>query len=1014
MPSPSYEFAASLAADVFGVTGTLSPLHGEFDDNWRVEADDGARRVLKVMSPDRARSLVDLQCAALDHLARLAPGLALPRVHHARSGAQVVEVDDPDGRRRLAWMLTWVEGQTLASTRPHAAELLVSVGSLLGRMDGALESFDHPAADRDLSWDVARAGWIRTSLDAIPHAGRRATVARFLALYDDTAAPVLSELRRSVIHGDANDHNVIVQVPRARAPRAVSVIDFGDMLRTATVCEPAVAAAYALLAKPDPLGAAAHVIAGYHAAHPLDEEEMAVLFPLIAMRLCVSVVTSAGRKAQRPDDPYVTISEAPAWDALIRLTAIHPRFAHAVFRHACGLAPVPTAARIAGWLDQHADEIGPVLDVDLQTEPALALDLSIGSRLLGADPTRAETGPLTDTILGALKAVGAKVGLGRYDEARGLYTAAAFGVTGDPTGERRTIHLGIDVFVAPGSAVRAPLDGRVHTVVENAARQDYGPLVILEHEPEPGVRFFTLYGHLSTDALTAVREGASVARGAFLGSVGAPPANGDWPPHLHFQVIADLLDLGRDFPGVAPPSQRTVWTSLSPDPNVVLRIPAERLGTRKASREELLGSRRSRIGSSVRLSYDEPLAIVRGWRQFLYDECGREYLDAYNNVPVVGHSHPDVVAAAHAQSALLNTNTRYLHESLVCYADRLTRLMPAPLRVCFIVNSASEANELAIRLARAHTGRRDVIVLDHAYHGHTTTLIDLSPYKFNGPGGLGRPPWVHVAPLPDDYRGPYKRDDPAAGAKYAAHVAEITEGLRAAKRGIAAFLAESLPSVAGQIVFPPGYLAEAYRHVRAAGGLCVADEVQVGFGRLGTHLWGFATQDAVPDIVVLGKPIGNGYPLAAVVTTAEVARSFDNGMEFFSTFGGNPVACEVGLAVLDVLEREHLQDNALRVGQHLLAGLRRLLDRHPIVGDVRGQGLFIGVELVRDRTTLEPAGDEAGYVVNRLRDRGILTGTDGPYHNVIKIRPPLVFAHHDADRLVALLDEVLGEDPLRV
>jgi 4-aminobutyrate aminotransferase-like enzyme len=380
-------------------------------------------------------------------------------------------------------------------------------------------------------------------------------------------------------------------------------------------------------------------------------------------------------------------------------------------------------------------------------------------------------------------------------------------------------------------------------------------------------------------------------------------------------------------------------------------------------------------------------------------------------VPLVGHSHPRVVRAVQEQIALLNTNTRYLHDNVIRYAERLTGHLPEPLRVCYFVNSGSEANELALRLARTHTGREDVVVLEHAYHGHTTSLIDISPYKFNGPGGRGRKPWVHVAPIPDDYRGAYRRGDEDAGEQYAQHVAEILQTTRTEGRPIAAYIAETLPSVAGQIVFPPGYLAETYKHIRAAGGVCIADEVQVGFGRLGTHFWGFETQGVVPDIVVLGKPIGNGFPLAAVVTTPEIAVSFDNGMEFFSTFGGNPVACAAGLAVLDVLESEHLQKNALRVGNHLLSRLRALQEMHSLVGDVRGSGLFLGLDLVRNRETREPAPAQASYVVNRLRDCGILTGTDGPHHNVLKLRPPLIFSEADADLFVAALGAILSEDP---
>jgi 4-aminobutyrate aminotransferase-like enzyme len=295
-------------------------------------------------------------------------------------------------------------------------------------------------------------------------------------------------------------------------------------------------------------------------------------------------------------------------------------------------------------------------------------------------------------------------------------------------------------------------------------------------------------------------------------------------------------------------------------------------------------------------------------------------------------------------------------------------------------------------------------VLDAAYHGNTSSLIDLSPYKHRGPGGTGTPDWVHVAPLPDDYRGPYRRGSPDIAKKYARHVADLV-----ARWPVAGFLAETCPSVGGQILLPPGYLAEVYRIVRAAGGVAIADEVQTGLGRMGTDFWAFEAHGVVPDVVVLGKPLGNGHPLAAVVTTREIADAFDNGMEYFATFGGNTVSCAVGLAVLDVLRDEQLQEHALRVGERLLSGLRPFVDRCPIVGDVRGSGLFLGVELIRNRETLEPAAAEATAVINRMREDGILLGTDGPYHNVIKIRPPMPFSLSDADRLVETLDAILAD-----
>jgi len=426
----------------------------------------------------------------------------------------------------------------------------------------------------------------------------------------------------------------------------------------------------------------------------------------------------------------------------------------------------------------------------------------------------------------------------------------------------------------------------------------------------------------------------------------------------------------------------------------------------------LLARRRRVLGGNLRLSYRDPLHIVRGSMQHLWDAAGRRYLDAYNNVPHVGHCHPRVVQAGQAQMARLNTNTRYLHELTDAYAERLGATLPAGLEVCWFVNSGSEANELALRLARAHTRRRELVVLEHAYHGNTTTLIDISPYKHAGPGGHGPAPWVQAAPLPDLYRDAGLEGGPESGAgegtRYLRALDEIIA--RAGERGgLCGFIAESWPSVGGQLRLPADYVQAAYARVRAAGGVCIADEVQTGYGRLGGHFWGFEYYGVVPDIVVLGKPIGNGHPIGAVVTTAAIARSFDDGMEFFSTFGGNTVSCATGLEVLAVVRDEGLQAHAQAVGEGLLARLRALQRRHALVGDVRGAGLFLGVELVADRALRTPATAAASAVVNRMRELGVLAGTEGPHHNVLKIRPPLPFDADDAGLLADALDAALAE-----
>ncbi len=404
--------------------------------------------------------------------------------------------------------------------------------------------------------------------------------------------------------------------------------------------------------------------------------------------------------------------------------------------------------------------------------------------------------------------------------------------------------------------------------------------------------------------------------------------------------------------------------------------------------DDLLRERQRLLGRNLSVAYEKPVHIVRGSMQYLFDVEGRRYLDAYNNVAHVGHCHPKVVAAGQRQMELLNTNTRYLSERILEYAEKLTATLPKPLSVCYFVNSGSEANELAIRLARAHTTARDMIVLDHAYHGNTTTLIDLSPYKHNGPGGEGPPSWVHTVALPTSELD----------------AIEVTNLIAKIEPRLCGFIAESLPSVAGQIVLPEGYLGKVYDAVRGAGGVCIADEVQTGYGRMGTHFYGFEKYDVVPDIVVLGKPIGNGHPVGAVITTRAIADSFDNGMEFFSTFGGNNVSCAIGIAVLEVVQEEGLQQHALRVGERLLEGLRTLQQRYSLIGDVRGSGLHLGVELVRD---CDPATQEANRIVNLMREHGILIGTDGPHHNVLKIRPPMPFANPDADQLLQTLQDVL-------
>jgi 4-aminobutyrate aminotransferase-like enzyme/Ser/Thr protein kinase RdoA (MazF antagonist) len=736
----------------YGLSGRLDRLPGS-GESYRLTTDDGRAFVLKLPRPDDAPGLADLEAAVMARA--MAAGLNIAMPSPVPPGREA-----PDSGARL---LEYVPGTPWHAAGAASPAQRRDLGRALGALDRALAGLDHPAARRTHDWDLARARRHRSKVALIEDAARRRLLDRAFHLHA-SAVPALAALPHSIIHGDANDENILVE-----NGRVCGLVDFGDCLWNPTVCELAIALAYAMLDDADPLAAGAEVVAGHHAERPLASAELEVLFPLVCGRLAVTVAMAAANRRIDPDHQAWFVTEARAWRLLEQLDTI---------------APADAGTRLAAGtgLDPHAD--------------------------------------------------------------RG-----------------------------------APID------------------VLLER-------------------------------------------------------------------------------------------------------------RRARISGTLSVAYRDPIAMTRGRGQFLIDRDGRPYLDLVNNVCHVGHCHPRVVEAGQRQMARLNTNTRYLYDGLTDYADRLCGTMPAPLEVCFFVNSGTEANELALRVARTHTGRRDVLVVDGAYHGHTGGLVDVSPYKFMGKGGAGRAqPWVHVVPMPDGYRGAHRGATREVGLAYADAARGVIDRAGAP---IAAFITESLFSCGGQIVPPPGWLETTFAHVRAAGGVCIVDEVQTGFGRVGSHFWAFEAQAVVPDIVVLGKPMGNGHPMGAVVTTREIAASFETGMEFFSTFGGNPVSCAIGLAVLDVMRDEGLQRHASGVGAHFREGLAQLMDRHPIIGDVRGLGLFIGAELVRDRGARTPATAEAAALVNRLRHRGILASADGPHANVLKIKPPMVITADDVEMAVRVMEEELA------
>ncbi|MBI2814982.1 MAG: aminotransferase class III-fold pyridoxal phosphate-dependent enzyme [Opitutae bacterium] len=426
--------------------------------------------------------------------------------------------------------------------------------------------------------------------------------------------------------------------------------------------------------------------------------------------------------------------------------------------------------------------------------------------------------------------------------------------------------------------------------------------------------------------------------------------------------------------------------------------------------DQVLAQRKQFLNPGLFLYYKQPIMIVEGKMQYVWDSTGKRYLDGLGGIVTVsvGHCHPHVLKAINAQNQVLqHSTTIYLNPNIGAFAEKLASKMPGDLKVCYFVNSGSEANDLALLMARLSTGNYDVIALRNAYHGGNAAGMGVtahSNWKFNTPHSFG----VHHAVAPYPYRGHFGYDDPDAGRKYAEDVKQVIDYTTPGK--VAAFIAESIQGVGGFVEFPQGYLQHTYEHVRAAGGVCIADEVQTGFGRTGTHYWGFETQGVIPDIVTMAKGIGNGAPLAAVVTTPKIAAVMAQKVHF-NTFGGNPVVSAIGQAVLEVIDNEKTQANCLELGNHILAGLNKLKAKHKIIGDVRGRGLMLGIEFVKDRATKEPHKEGCAQAVENARELGLLLGKGGLWGQTIRFAPPMNITQADADFLLAVLDEAIGAVP---
>ena len=982
--------AESMAALLFGIEGTARELGSQQDRNFLIStrtgpgdltAEGAQRYVLKVDNPAFSATELAAQDLVMEFLA--GRGMQVPQ-----------PVRGLDGRSRQRWqttdasfpvrLLTFLEGPSLEAQGYLAPPVVRALGRLSGTAALHLRDFAADGLDRTLQWDLRNA---KAVIDLLVHwVPAEETRVQLTSIADSAAArlaTVMPSLRLQTIHGDITDDNVICTVLPNGHHRPEGVIDFGDLGTGWLVAELAVTAASVLHHVPDNPFAALEAIAAFDEVVPLTDDEIVGLWPLIVLRGAVLVASGEQQVQIDEDNDYARHRMDAEWRVFAAASAIGWDEAEAAIRQVLGRNAldrnVPAEAA--------AEAVVPMI-------PALAggdfemLDFSVTSPAL-ADGLWQQPDAERQLLRAALARRSAAVV--PYGQFRLTRT--------EPLSRREpdSFALFTEVYLAAGSEIVAP----ARAVVAEVGEVGENSLVLTLAGGE-----LRIGGIAST-----LSPGMSVAAGEHLGvaTQSADPQSADPQSADPQGARVTVQELAR--PGLLPPqftrgSLAAAWASLAPDPARLLGLAPQASVVDPATE---LARRGAVMAAAQEKYYERPPQIERGWQELLIDTHGRSYVDMVNNVAVIGHSHPRFSRAVSDQLHLLNTNSRFLYSALADLCERIVATSPDPsLDTVLLVNSGSEAVDLALRLARIHTRRDHVIALREGYHGWSMASDAVSTSAFDNPNAAAsRPDWVHIIDVPNAYRGTHR--GPAAAEDYAADLARLLADPTGPGAHLAAFISEPVLGNAGGVVPPAGYLALVYEQIRAHGGLCIADEVQVGYGRLGSHFWGAAQQGVVPDILTMAKAMGNGYPLGAVLTRRDIAESLAREGNFFSSAGGSPVSCVAGLAVLDVIQDESLQQNAEAVGRHLVGRLTELAERHPLIGMVHGMGLYLGVELVRDRNTREPAIGETAAISERMLELGVIVQPTSERQNVLKIKPPLCLSRQSADFFVDRLDEVLTE-----
>ena len=957
LPGPQVSEAQALQwlAEYYGLGGTLQALGSQQDLNYRVDSARG-RFVLKVCRGDYALSELQAQHAGLKYLAEHS-AIKVPRVIAANNGEDLLALH-ANGEAVHVRLLEYIDGQPLTDFDHLGQDVVAGFGRLCGEMDLALAGFDHPGLERTLQWDARHANaLINHLLPVISDEQQRAAIGAAAERAERHLRPLLDKLPVQAIHMDITDDNVVWQRDVQRHWQLQGVIDFGDLVRTWRITDLSVTCA-ALLhhADGDPF-VILPAVKAYYAVNPLHYEELQALWPLIVARAAVLVLSGEQQVSVDPGNTYSRDNLSHEWEIFRVATSVPLALMEAAILTAVGQS-LPGVENI---------QFAPLLPGLVGREFAL-IDLGVLSPHFEAGNWEQQG---IDQRLLAEAATVHGLAATRYGQYRLSRTRP------DSATEPDTFPLHVELHVPPGTDVQAPFAGALGQTADGALRLD---------GPQFSVRLWGVTPFPGPDA--------ALDHGQRIGTVSGP-------------LLVQLCRAAElDAPLFCTPSRARAWQALCPSPATLLGLACD--AEPELDAQTLLARRDASFARTQKHYYVDPPRIERGWRNHLIDMHGRSYLDMLNNVAVLGHGHPRMAAVAARQWSLLNTNSRFNYAAVAEFSERLLKLAPKGMDRVFLVNSGSEANDLAIRLAWAYSGGRDMISVLEAYHGWTVGADAVSTSIADNPKALeSRPDWVHPVTAPNTYRGEFRGPDSAPD--YVRSVEHHLRKLAEQKRQLAGFICEPVYGNAGGISLPAGYLQKVYALVRAQGGVCIADEVQVGYGRMGKFFWGFEDQGVVPDIITMAKGMGNGQPLGAVITRREIAEALEAEGYFFSSAGGSPVSCQIGMAVLDVMEEEKLWENVQVVGDHFKARLEALIDKHPLVGAVHGSGFYLGLELIRNRQTLEPATAETALLCDRLRELGIFMQPTGDDLNILKIKPPMVTSRQSVDFFVDMLDRVLTE-----